>query len=70
MKVLVVYYSRTGNTRFVAETIAQSLEADIEEIKDRKNRMGIFGFLRADMKPYSKNLQILKYPGKIRRNAI
>ena len=46
MRVLVVYYSRTGNTRFVAEAVAQSLEADIEEIKDGKNRMGIFGFLR------------------------
>ena len=54
MKVLVVYYSRTGNTKFVAEAIAQSLEADIEEIKDGKNRMGVFGFLGVDMKPYSK----------------
>ena len=32
MKVLVIYYSRTGNTKFVAEKIAQELEADIEEI--------------------------------------
>ena len=70
MKVLVVYYSRTGNTRFVAEAIAQSLEADIEEIKDGKNRMGVFGFLRRGYEAIFKNLQILKCPGKIRGNTI
>jgi flavodoxin len=48
-KVLIVYYSRTGNTRFVAEKIAGKLEADIEEIIDRKNRRGAIGWLRAGM---------------------
>ena len=57
MKVLVVYYSRTGNTKFVAEAIAQSLEADIEEIKDKKNRMGVFGFLRCGYEAIFKTLQ-------------
>jgi len=47
MKVLVVYYSRTGNTRFVAEKIAGKLKADIEEVIDRKNRGGMIGWLRA-----------------------
>lgn len=31
-KVLVLYYSQTGNTKMVAEEIANRLEADIEEI--------------------------------------
>jgi flavodoxin len=47
MKVLVVYCSRTGNTRFVAQEMAGKLKADIEEIKDRTNRRGIIGWWRA-----------------------
>ena len=44
-KCLVVYYSRSGNTRQVAEAIAQELGAVIEEIVDRKRRSGALGFL-------------------------
>lgn len=47
MKVLVVFYSRTGNTRHVAEVLARRLMADIEEIKDEKSRLGFLGFLRS-----------------------
>jgi len=47
MKTLVVYYSRTGKTRFVAEKVAAELKADIEEVVDLKNRNGRFGFLKA-----------------------
>ena len=47
MKTLVVYYSRTGKTRFVAEKVASELKADIEEIVDLKNRSGRFGFLKS-----------------------
>ena len=43
--ILVVYYSRTGVTRKVAEYIAKQLGADIEEIIDMKKRSGIWGFL-------------------------
>jgi len=42
---LVVYYSRTGKTRRVAETLARMLDADIEEIREKKNRSGAPGFL-------------------------
>jgi flavodoxin len=47
MKTLVVYYSRTGKTRFIAEKVASELKAEIEEVVDLKNRSGRFGFLRA-----------------------
>jgi flavodoxin len=47
MKSLVVYYSRTGNAKFVAEKIASELKADTEEVVDLKNRRGWLGFLRA-----------------------
>lgn len=47
MKSLVVYYSRTGNTKFVAEEIAAELGADLEEIVDLKSRDGKMGWLSA-----------------------
>jgi flavodoxin len=47
MKALVVYYSRTGKTKRVAEAIAKNLGADLEEIRDTKSRRGLFGFLRS-----------------------
>ncbi len=47
MKSLVVYYTRTGKTKFVAETIAAQLSADIEEIVDLKKRGGTLGWIAA-----------------------
>jgi flavodoxin len=47
MKSLVVYYSRTGKTKFVAETIAAELGSEIEEIVDLKNRDGKLGWMSA-----------------------
>ena len=46
-KILVVYYSRTGNTKKVAEDIARGLNADIERIIDKKDRSGAGGYLKA-----------------------
>ena len=40
MKTLVVYYSLSGNTRFVAEKIAEQLDADLCEVTDKKHRKG------------------------------
>ncbi len=45
MKCLVVYYTRTGKTRTVAEAIAAELGADLEEIVDLKKREGKLGWL-------------------------
>ncbi len=45
LKSLVVYYSRTGNTKFGAETVAAELGSDIEEIVDLKKRAGKLGWL-------------------------
>ncbi len=47
MKTLVIYYTRTGNAKFAAETIATELGADIEEVIDLKNRQGRLAFLSA-----------------------
>ena len=45
MKSLVVYYSRTGNARFVAETVAAEIGADVEEVVDLNKRRGVLGFI-------------------------
>ncbi len=36
-KILIVHYSLTGNTKFIAETIQEILKADIQEIKPKKD---------------------------------
>jgi len=46
-KYLVAYYSWTGNTAKVADLIAGTLSADIEEIQDVKPRGGLFAFAAA-----------------------
>ena len=47
MKTLIVYYTRTGTTRIAAEAIKNALgdEAHLDEIKDKKDRQGIKGYL-------------------------
>jgi flavodoxin len=47
MKILVIYYTRTGNTKFAAESIAAEIGADIEEVIDLKNRQGRLNYLPA-----------------------
>ena len=46
-KVLIVYFSRSGATRTLAEAIARALHADLEELKERRSRAGIIGWLRS-----------------------
>lgn len=59
MKALVVYYSLSGNTQKVAEAIAKACNADIEKIRDRKTRIGMFGMLRTVFQTlFSKSSQI------------
>ena len=57
---LVVYYSRTGNTRKLAKIIAEKLKADIEEIEDSTSRSGPLGWLRAGRDAGLKSLTKLK----------
>jgi flavodoxin len=41
----VIFYSRTGNTRIVAEVIGETFGLHLQEIKDLKDRSGFFGFI-------------------------
>jgi flavodoxin len=45
MKILVVYYSKNGTTKKLAEKLADTLHADCECIIDKKKRTGLIGFL-------------------------
>ncbi len=47
VKILVVYYSRTGTTRKVAQAIAEATHADMEEIVPVRGYKGPLGWLRA-----------------------
>lgn len=43
--ILIVYYSRTGFTKQLAQELAVHLRADLEEIVDKKDRSGALGYL-------------------------
>lgn len=45
MKVLVVYYSRSGHTKNVAQEIARRAGADLEAIREKRGRRGLWGYL-------------------------
>jgi flavodoxin len=46
-RLLVVFFSRTGTTRRLAEHIARATGADLEELKETQSRRGILGWLRS-----------------------
>lgn len=58
--ILVIFYSRTGNTRKVAQEIAKQLNCPIEEIFDTKDRSGVRGYISAGRDATLKNLTELK----------
>ena len=47
MKKLVVYYSLTGNTKFIAKTVAKAVDADVLELKPKKDikKKGVMRYL-------------------------
>ncbi len=61
MTYLVVYYSRTGNNRTIAESIATKLSADIDEIVDKKNRQGRLNWLLAGRDSRAGKLTEIEY---------
>ena len=47
--VLCIYYSRTGNTKRVMETIAKEMDAELLALTDGVERSGLRGWLRSGM---------------------
>lgn len=46
-RILVVDYSRTGNTHLVAKAIARGCGADLERVRDVRSRRGLWGYIRS-----------------------
>jgi flavodoxin len=46
-RILVVFYSRSGTTRRVAEALSEALKCDLEEITEPKPRTGFLGYIRS-----------------------
>ncbi len=67
MKTLVIYYSRTETTKILAKIIAKKLNADIEEIVDKKKRGGPIGFVIAGRDAMQKRLTEIS---KIKKNPV
>jgi len=66
-KVLVIYYSRTGNTKRIGEKISKLLNADMDEIIDKTDRSGIKGWIfggRDAMKEKDTEIKYKKDPSK------
>ncbi len=59
---LVVYYSRNGSTKEVAEKLAEYLECDTAEIISKKKYRGPFGFLAAGRSSMRGELVEIKEP--------
>ena len=56
MEALVIYYSRTGTTKAVADAISDALKCDTEEIVDCKGRGGPLGYLKSGKEAREKAL--------------
>ncbi len=61
MKILVVYYSRTGLTKKIATLISTKLKADLDEIIDKKDRSGPKGYMVAGKDAMQEVLTSITY---------
>jgi flavodoxin len=65
VKTLVVYYSKTGNTKYVAQKIAEQLKAELSEITDKQNRKGKLNFLKSGYESIKEKLTEIEVSKKI-----
>jgi len=63
-RILIVYYSRTGTTRAVAELLAAQLQCDIEEVTELTNRTGARGYLQSAREAMFKRCAVIHPPVK------
>ena len=65
MKILCVYYSRTGKTEKLIEEIAQELGCEKVKLSDGVNRAGLVGWLRSGMQAMARRLPPVARPEQI-----
>ncbi len=66
-KTLIIFYSRTGNVKLLAQKAAQLLSADVEELNDNSKWSGIVGGARRFQRALTKGdttLSATKYDPK------
>jgi flavodoxin len=61
MKILLVYYSRTGLTKKIAELISTKIHVDLDEITDKKERLGALNYMIAGRDAMSESLTGILY---------
>ena len=59
MRILVVFYSRTGFTKKLALSLAAKLQADTEELVDTTSRKGIMGWLKGGRDAVKKFMTVI-----------
>lgn len=62
MNYKVVYFSKTGNSKRVAEKIGGKLSCEVIEITDNKNWKGVLGFLKGGYYASTKKDVEIKVP--------
>ena len=58
-RILVVFYSRSGTTRRIAEALAEALKCDLEEITEPNPRTGFLGYIRSLLEARRKRPSII-----------
>jgi flavodoxin len=58
-RILVVYYSRSGTTRKIAEAVSEALNCDLDEIVEAKSRAGFFGYMRSLVEARQKRPSVI-----------
>jgi flavodoxin len=58
-KTLVVFYSRSGTTRAIAQALSAALKCDLEEITEPKPRTGFLGYIRSLLEARRKHPSII-----------
>ncbi len=64
MRTLIVYYSRTGTTRRLADALAAKLKADVGEIRCDRYRPGGLRYLRAGYDSLKGKMPPIEMPQK------